>query len=95
MAVETVAKGKSWEHIIRSGPLMAASTARKIVQLLIAQSDYGCSMLLPSMTAPLHAIYLLYVNIIKQPTSMIVKSDLSVSLIQKTLLGFCDIIDTH
>jgi hypothetical protein len=81
IAIENGASGTRWEHIIRNGPSIALNTARRIVQLLIEAADSGLKPLLPSLSAPLHALYVLSINIIKHPRSRMAKSDLNVSMI--------------
>lgn len=79
IAIDNVAAGTPWEHIIRNGHTIALNAARRIIQLLIEASDSGMKPLLPTLAAPLHALYVLSINILRHPTSRMAKSDLNVS----------------
>lgn len=77
LAIDTVAPGTPWEHVIRNGPTLAINSARRTVQLLIEAADSDMKPLLPSISVPLHALYILSVNIIRNPKSRMAKSDLN------------------
>lgn len=79
LAIDAVAPGTPWEHVIRNGPTLAINSARRTVQLLIEAADSDMKPLLPSISVPLHALYILSVNIIRNPKSRMAKSDLNVS----------------
>ncbi|KAH8662224.1 fungal-specific transcription factor domain-containing protein [Xylariales sp. PMI_506] len=77
IAVDTIAKGAPWEHVIRNGPSIAANTARRTIQLLMEGADLNVKTLLPSVFSPLHALYVLSINIIRHPKSRLARSDLN------------------
>lgn len=74
------AKDKPWEPVIRNGQTIAANSARRIVRLLTELEDYGQTPLLPTYGAPLHALYVLVVHLIRKPQARSVKSDSEVSI---------------
>ncbi|KAF7535969.1 hypothetical protein G7054_g4982 [Neopestalotiopsis clavispora] len=77
MAIDSVTPGTPFEHVIRNGPTLAVNSARRTVQLLIEAADSDMKPLLPSISVPLHALYILSVNIIRNPKSRMAKSDLN------------------
>ncbi|KAH6657042.1 hypothetical protein BKA67DRAFT_655336 [Truncatella angustata] len=77
LAIDNVAVGKPWEYVIRKGPSIVANAARRTVQLLIEASESELKPLLPSLSAPLHALYVLSIIIITNPKSRMAKSDLN------------------
>ncbi|KAK6216366.1 40S ribosomal protein S27 [Pestalotiopsis sp. IQ-011] len=77
LAIDTVAPGTPWERVIRNGPTLAIDSARRTVQLLIEAADSDMKPLLPSISVPLHALYILSVKIIRNPKSRMAKSDLN------------------
>lgn len=79
LAIDIVARNTPWEHIIRNGTSVAVNAARRTVQLLMEAADVNARPLFPSLSAPLHALYVLAINIIKNPKSRMARSDLNVS----------------
>ncbi|KAM6527621.1 hypothetical protein FALCPG4_008675 [Fusarium falciforme] len=76
-AVEIIAKGSPWEHVIRNGQYLVASSARKMVHLLAENEGARRPALVPCYFSPLHAFYVLAICILKQPDSRVSRMDQS------------------
>ncbi|KAJ3513321.1 hypothetical protein NM208_g15204 [Fusarium decemcellulare] len=76
-AVEVMAKGTAWEHVIRSGQSMTISSARKIIHILAEMEASQPPSLAPLYHASLHAFYILAIQILKQPHLRISRIDQS------------------
>ncbi|UPL00884.1 hypothetical protein LCI18_011818 [Fusarium solani-melongenae] len=76
-AVEIIAKGSPWEHIIRNGKYLVASSARKMVNLLAENEGTRRPALVPCRFSPLHAFYVLAIGILKHPGSRVSRIDQS------------------
>jgi hypothetical protein len=79
LAIDNVAKNTPWEHLIRHGSSITIKAARKTVQLLMESADMNVKPLLSSLSTPLHALYVLSINTIRNPKSRMARSDLNVS----------------
>ncbi|KAJ8118343.1 hypothetical protein OPT61_g658 [Boeremia exigua] len=73
---EVISKNQPWGYVIRNGQPMVASTARKLVKLFIEAGESGTTLLLPHTNASLHALYVLAVHLMRQPDTMLRKTDL-------------------
>jgi hypothetical protein len=88
-AVDTLAMSQPWAHVIQHGRSIALTSARRIIKLLIDAADLGVTPSLATISVSLHALYVLAVNLIRNPTSRMASSDLSVSC--SPLIYFCNI----
>ncbi|KAI1852053.1 hypothetical protein JX266_002906 [Neoarthrinium moseri] len=77
VAIDNVAKGMPWEHLVRNGPTITTNAARRMIQLLIEAADTNMKPLFPSLLVPLHSLYVLSINIIRHPKSRMARSDLN------------------
>lgn len=78
-AVNIIAKDKPWEFIIRNGQSTTANAARRICRVLIESADSGQRPLMPSLSAPMQALYILSVHLIRCPHLRMSRADISVS----------------
>ncbi|KAJ4982966.1 fungal specific transcription factor domain-containing protein [Stagonosporopsis vannaccii] len=73
---EIISKDQPWGHIIRNGQPMVASTARKLIKLLVEAEESEATFLVPHTNAALHALYVLAVHLMRHPETMLRKTDL-------------------
>lgn len=78
-AFEEHAAGTPWDLVTRNGQAIAANSARSIVRMLMEGHDLEARPVMHTVTAPLHALSVLSVHLIRHPTSRIAGSDISVS----------------
>lgn len=78
-SVNVIAKDKPWDYVIRNGQSITVNSARRVIRLLIEAEDCEQVPLLVTYHSPLHALYVLVVQLIKHPESKMSKTDLEVS----------------
>ena len=88
VAVEEYAAGKPWNNVIRDGQSIVANCARSIIKILIEGHDRNVRPTLHTATAPLQALYVLSVYLIRHPTSRLAPSDINVGSSFQRLLCF-------
>jgi hypothetical protein len=79
-AVEVIAKDKLWNGVICNGHSIAINSARRVIRLLMEIDDCDETPLLPTYSAPLHALYVLVVHLVYQPHSRMAKADVEVRI---------------
>ncbi|CAI6334336.1 unnamed protein product [Periconia digitata] len=67
VASEVMAKDQPWEHYIHSGQAITASSARKILTIMVEGADHNLKPAIPTLSMVLHACFVLYVHMIRQP----------------------------
>lgn len=77
---QILSNGKPWCHLIEQASAIAVNAARRIVRQLIESAEAGLHSVLPTLINPLHAAYILILQVINHPKSRMMTSDLAVSL---------------
>ncbi|CAI4219721.1 unnamed protein product [Parascedosporium putredinis] len=77
VAVEDHAAGQPWNHVIRDGQSIAANCARNIIKILVEGHDRGTRPALHTATAPLQALYVLSMYLLRHPASRLAPSDIN------------------
>lgn len=83
-SVNIIAKDKPWDYVIRNGQSIAVNSARRVIRLLIEAEDCDQMPRLVTYHSPLHALYVLVVQLINHPESKMSKTDVEVSHSQPT-----------
>lgn len=78
-AVEEHAAGTPWSQVTRNGQAIVANSARSMAKMFMEGHDLGSRPVLHTVTAPLLALSVLSVHLIRHPTSRLAGSDISVS----------------
>ncbi|KAL3480542.1 hypothetical protein BJX99DRAFT_18476 [Aspergillus californicus] len=73
--VERYASGKPWKHHLMNGASICVEAARAIVRLTVALVDSGLPTYLTTLTSPLGAVYTLAVHILRERSSLLIRSD--------------------
>jgi hypothetical protein len=78
-AIEEHAAGTPWGQATRNGQAIVANSARSMAKMFMEGQDQGARPVLHTVTAPLLALSVLSVHLIRHPTSRLAGSDISVS----------------
>ncbi|KAK3901146.1 hypothetical protein C8A05DRAFT_35190 [Staphylotrichum tortipilum] len=76
-AIEEHAAGTPWGQVTRNGQAIVANSARSMAKIFIEGHDLGSRPVLHTVAAPLLALSVLSVHLIRHPTSRLAGSDIS------------------
>ena len=81
--IDRLSGSKSWAPLLKRSNGVAVNAARRIVRLLVEVTEMELHPVLPSLVTPLQAAYILMVQVINDPKSRTISSDLAVGLLRK------------